>query len=390
MMLKKILFYAFNLFWMYLSRLVPKNESLWVFGCWFGKRYSDNSRYLYEYIKCNHPDIRAIWLTDCDDVFEKLRNQEFEVYKRNSIHAYLISLRASVSVYVQSNLFDCLPFLNDGKTKLIQLWHGIPLKKIGFSDDREVISEGYLKKLKNKIFIFLNEKHDLMIACSAEDKANFEKAFSVEKILITGYPRNDCLIKEKEKEKESGKEKKIKISYLPTFRSAIGERVDFLIPYEFDIEAWEKALEGKGELYIKMHPVNLPSNNMIEKIKNCKNINILEDCDVVDLLKETDILITDFSSVYFDFLLTGKPIIFSPFDFDEYIKNDRGLYYRYNDVTPGPKCGNWHEVMFWVNEFYENSNIFSEERIEIRDKFHLYDDGKSCERVFYEIKKILK
>jgi CDP-glycerol glycerophosphotransferase (TagB/SpsB family) len=119
------------------------------------------------------------------------------------------------------------------------------------------------------------------------------------------------------------------------------------------------------------------------------NIKIIKDCeieqDIYTIINQFDILITDYSSIYFDFLLADKPIIFAPFDYEEYITKDRELYYNYNEVTPGPKCRNWDEVLDWIVKFKENPKLFKEEREKIKKMFHKYQDGKNCERVFNEI-----
>jgi len=96
-------------------------------------------------------------------------------------------------------------------------------------------------------------------------------------------------------------------------------------------------------------------------------------------------LITDYSSVYFDFLLTDRPIIFAPFDYDSYIAKDRELYYDYDKVTPGPKCKDWDEVLDWIEKFKTNPSLYQKERAKAKDKFHKYKDNKNSRRVFKEI-----
>ena len=110
----------------------------------------------------------------------------------------------------------------------------------------------------------------------------------------------------------------------------------------------------------------------------------MESEDASDLLPDMDILITDYSSVYIDYLLTGKPLIFAPFDLKEYLHNDKELYYSYEQVTPGPKCKNWKDVLKWV-EKYNDETLFSSDRSLLRDSFHKYTDSRSSERVYSEI-----
>lgn len=379
--IKTLFLYIFNLILWFVAKAIPKDEKIWIFGAWFGDKYADNSKYLFEYISKNHPEIRVIWFTNKNGIIDNLKSKKLEVYRIYSIKSIILGLRARYGIVVQSNLVDLIPFMNNSKTKIIQLWHGIPLKKIGYDDK---FTEKYRKNstLKQTIFPFLNENYNLIIASSQEDKNNFISSFKNTKVFVTGYPRNDMLF-------TTGNNKEFTITYLPTFRDNIGDKIDLFSDYNFDIEKWNEILcKNKIVLNIKMHPVNKPKNELIEKYKSLNSISFMEEVDVAEILPNTDILITDYSSVFFDFLLTNRPIIFAPFDYEKYITKDRELYYDYDEVTPGPKCKNWEEVLEWIVKFKENPNLFKEEREEVKNRFHKYQDGRSCERVFNEIVKL--
>jgi len=301
-----LFFYIFNLILYYISLIIPKDKKIWIFGSWFGVKYGDNSRYLFEYINKYHPTIRPIWLTDSEPIIEELESQGYEVYKRYSLRAILIGLQAKYSIFVQTNLSDCMLFLNNPRTHNIQLWHGIPLKKIGFDDTVSIVK--YNKSnLKEKIFPFLKVKYSLLIASSNEDKTNFSTAFNNQyhSIAITGYPRNDILLNQKVSNFFT-------ITYLPTFRGSMESEIDLFSDYKFDADKWHKILNKlKVTLNIKMHPVNKPNDLILSQLSHYNNINFLDEIDGAKILEKTDILITDYSSVYFDYLLTDKPIIFA-------------------------------------------------------------------------------
>jgi len=110
--------------------------------------------------------------------------------------------------------------------------------------------------------------------------------------------------------------------------------------------------------------------------------------DIYPLVKETDILITDYSSIYFDFLILDRPIIFAPFDIEQYVKSDRALYYDYYDVTPGPKAKNWPEVFRQIEEEIQEDHWKTKRNI-ICHRFNKYVDNKSSERVFKVIQDLL-
>ena len=389
--IKKLFIYTAMLPLYWLSYLIPKDKNLWVFGAWFGERYADNSKYLFEYLNKYHPEIKAIWLTNSKTVYSSLRKKGYKVFLTKSLSGIWLALRAKLAVVCQSKKEDLYPFINGNKTPVIQLWHGIPLKKIGYDDTLYSYKHKKFRfeKLKKIIFPFLEENYALFIATSEETKKIFSHAFKIdiEKVKVTGYPRNDTLLLKN----QSIKGNVIKIIYLPTFRKDRGEEIDLFEPYGFNVEKMDPILkELNAEIYIKLHPVNNIPKRILNQIHSSNKIKFLESyVDLYEILNKFDILITDYSSVYFDYLLTDKPIIFAPFDIDEYQKQDREFYYEYDEVTPGPKCKNWDEVLEWIKKFKENPNLYSEERKKIRDRFHKYQDGKSCERVYQEIRKLL-
>lgn len=370
-----------NLILYWVAKVLPKKKNIWIFSAWFGEKYSDNPKYLYEYIIKNHPEINAIWVSKDPEIVKYLKNKGYKAYKKYSFISILYGLFAKVSVFAHSNSNDSFLFLNNGKTKLIQLFHGIPLKKVGADNNT------FVKNDNNTLvetFPFLLENYDLFTTCSEEDKRSFSTAFTSRKFVITGAPRNDTLVTKTKTKRKS-------IVYLPTFRDQINSKVDLFSNYAFDFEQWQTYLEeNEIILYIKMHPVNMPPESLIEKFLMYENIKFIDEDDIYEnLLIEADILITDYSSVYLDFLLTDRPIIFSSFDYEKYITKDRELYYNYEEVTPGPKCSNWKEVLNWVSKFDNNQNMYVEERKKMKEKFHKYQDGNASFRIYKEISTLI-
>lgn len=387
--INKIILYVLNLFLYILSGIYPKDKNLWLFGAWFGQKYSDNSKYLFEYINMNQPNTRAVWLTSNPEVEDEIKKKGFEVYRTYSFKSILLGLRAKYAVTSHANFSDLMPFLNNKKVKSIQLWHGTPLKKIGLDDTiytTKVSKDSFKYKLKILILPFLKERIDLISAIGEEDKKHFMTAFATDKVEILGYPRNDILFDKVDKNHSY-----VTVLYLPTFRNNIGDDLDLFSEYEFDLFRFDKVLtENNIKLEIKMHPVNKPEKVVYHNIQNSQSIRFLDDIDITDYLSNADMLITDYSSVYFDFLLTKKPIIFSPFDYDSYLSKDREIYYNYDEITPGPKCYNWNSILDWILKFKNSSSLYEMERENIRNIFHLYQDSHSSKRVYEYIKRSTK
>jgi CDP-glycerol glycerophosphotransferase (TagB/SpsB family) len=370
--LKKLIIYILNLPLYYFSILIPKNKNIWIFGAWFGNQYNDNSKELFEYVNLNHKDINAIWLTQSDDILVDMTRKGFKVYRTYSIQGYLYTMMAKY-IFVSTGMADVNRYVATTRYK-IQLWHGTPLKKI--QDDVSKNTKNTIQIIKDIVLPFNKSNYEYMTIPSKNTERNFKSAFSnVKNFEITGYPRNDAL-------KQYTKTKKI--IYLPTHRGEGKGSIENIFK-TFNIEKINETLKKIGyELIVKMHFYDLSRISF----DNQSNIKFLrESMDPYELLQESTILITDYSSIYFDFLLTQRPIIFTPFDIEEYQKKDREFYYNYEDVTPGPKCQDWNEVLIWIEMFVKDITLFEKERKEVNKKFNKFDDFKNSERVYQMIKE---
>ena len=136
----------------YLGRLAPRNKNKWVFGAWFGDRYSDNSRAMYEYVLEELPDIKACWLTKNDTVYMKLKSEGKPVELLSSFKGKFFALTAKVAfITVEREEVNGL-YLNGAK--LVWLYHGMPIKYI--MNDESVFLRGNSRSVvKRKIIDFL-------------------------------------------------------------------------------------------------------------------------------------------------------------------------------------------------------------------------------------------
>jgi len=375
-----------------LSFLVPKKKNIWIFGAWYGQRYADNSKYLFEYLNRFHPEINALWITRSKKISESLINKGYRVYNSNSIKGIYYQLRAKVAV-VSNDKDDLNKYVLGGKI-IVQLWHGIPLKKIEYDDKMRFFKENnklFLMKFffKRHLFPFLIGNYNLVIATAEETKRIFSSAFRInrDKVKITGYPRNDVLFKKRTNGIISYK---YNVIYMPTVRRYIGYQPDLFGKYGFNTKRIEHFLKTyNANLFIKLHPVNKPIKDLIDEIRKSNCIKFLEIDDAYPFLHEIDLLITDYSGIYFDYLLLNRPIIFAPFDLKEYSENERKFYFNYNEITPGPKATNWNEVLKYIKKFIENPDLYKIERYLVKKRIHKFYDGNSCKRVFHEITKII-
>jgi len=375
-----------------------KDKNIWIFGAIRGERYMDNSRFLFEYV-CKNTSIQAIWISKNFEVIKELNASGYEAYHEYSKEALSLASKASVAIITHRSNRETsdLPFyaLNNN-TKIVQLWHGIPLKKIAFDDtifSHKHNENSFIYKaklfLKHTLFPFLNfvNTPSLILSLSSETQKLFSNAFRVKEdvVQVSGYPRNDRLLDFK---KEPRSEKKI--IYMPTFRGSLGSNHNLFSEYGFDVDTFDTFLEKENSsLHVKIHAFNQPSNEFLEAIRCSKHISVIKSNDIYDDLGGYDILITDYSSVYFDYLLLDLPIIFTPFDKELYVQENREFYFEYEEVTPGPKAYNWHEVMENISMFNRDALAYADKRVSIKNRFHTYQDANSSKRVYTAIQKLL-
>ncbi len=116
------------------STIIPKNKKIWVFGAWFGMKYADNSKYLYKYVTANHKEIIAVWVCKDKRLVNELRNSHINAYYYCSLLGIWYQCRAGFIFVTHAIYSDLNTYCISPLTKRIQLWHGIPLKKIGYDD----------------------------------------------------------------------------------------------------------------------------------------------------------------------------------------------------------------------------------------------------------------
>ena len=365
--------------------LIPRSERLWIFGAWFGDKYSDNTKALFEYIHYHQKDFTVIWLTKNQEIKVRLNNEGKKCELIWSLKGVLLSLKAGYVVY-SSGVRDINPYFING-AKIFNTWHGAPMKKIGYDDKYN--NNSINTRIIPALYPFLKDNLSGIVSTSDAFNSILCSAFKVspEIILCSGYPRNDILysldLHPLVSDWNSRFHNPVKVLYLPTFRSHSDEFKPFL-QYNFDENNWDKfliehniILISKGHFIDKEVGFSSESPRIIHLSDN--NID-----DVNWLLKDADILITDYSGAYFDFLLTGKPIIFAHFDYEDYVSKNRELYFNLEEIICGPVVRNWVEVQSSILNLLDGDEykMIRNEKCLVYNK---YQDSRSSERLFQMI-----
>lgn len=371
-----------------LATLFPRRRDIWLFGAWFGNKYLDNPKYLFLY-SIKQSEVTAVWLTKDIKLFESMKKEGLPVAYSASLKGVWLQLRCGVVVFTHEVQAEFNAYLIASKVLRIQAWHGIPLKKIGYNDEKSTQTRRH-QSMVQRLFPFRLDRYDLVLACGTEDSNVYRTAFNVKKdgVVIVGSPRNDVFFDTTPtlNHADSSTSKKLKhIIYMPTFRGEYGSESPLLSKAGFNYQDYDRMLDQAGILLeIKLHPVQTLSQVDAGEIQRCSNIKIADESrDIYESLPHYDALITDYSSIFFDFLLTGKPIYMAPFDIDSYLSKDRTMYYEYSEVCPSAIYNNWDEL---IGALIKNNYKYIKYN-ELLSRFHVYVDGNSSKRAFEVIQR---
>lgn len=365
-----------------IGRLLPAKKQLIIFESFLGKQYSDNPRAIYEYLKKHHPEYQMFW--SLDKSWKAKAGIDLPVLKRFSLKWLWLMPRAEFWV---TNSRMPLWLEKPKHTIYLQTWHGTPLKKLA-ADMKEVHMPGTTTETYKENFIKEARRWDVLISPNAYSTAIFRRAFQFNKtILETGYPRNDILINNNNAEAISNIKaalgipagKKV-ILYAPTWRDdEFFEKGKYKFTLQLDLDELHRALGSQYVVLLRLH--YLIANRLdIEKYKGLVHDFSNYD-DIRELYLASDVLITDYSSVFFDYLCLKRPIIFYTYDIDTYRDKLRGFYFDFEKEAPGPLVKTTEEVIGAITEIAANQFQPPEAVEKFHQEFCRLEKGVSAKKV---------
>lgn len=361
----------------------------WVFSSVDNCYYNYNSKYLFEYVKEHLPQITPLFVINEENLRRELSEQYGKEYFIETESKEGIRRVLEAGVWFTS---AGLPVYGTGLGKnrlIVNLWHGVPLKKIALMDpNMKKAARIYFKKI-------FSENYTWILTTSRELVPVMTKSFQVseDRLRVWGQPRNDCIFAPPDRKQilegiysDLPEYKKV-VLYAPTFRDYGNTR---LFPFEdFDKKVFEDFLEQeKILLLLRLHIKEAAAADAYVSSR-IRRFGSEEAGDVTGMLGMFDLLITDYSSIYIDYLLTDKPLMFLPYDRERYL-DGRGMNFDYDEVTPGPKPETMKEFMMEIKEFMNGEDSWKKERDRVNLKFNEVKEPCSsniCNQVLLEIKK---
>ena len=363
-----------------LSWFVPKQANLLIFGSNEGKHFSDNSRSLFEYIQANEKSIKAVWFTNNKEVYREVEEKyPGNVVMSPSFKAAFLYLRAEQAVISFGYQDLCkMPWIPS--IQINQLWHGVPLKKIGLLRAKSKTDEDYGQS--SRLFLQWCGKVDRFFVASDYEKRNHSLSFDLPEscLRITGNPRNDRLYMNKNLLDSDIKT----ILYTPTYRErGEGEHSRVLLHPEVSESQMHEFLErNHAKLIIRPHWITEGRTYNSDRIET---VTHFDEPNLHNLFIKSDVLVTDYSSAYIDWLILDRPVIFTPYDLEEYSEKN-GLLDDYENLVPPPISKTSEDLFIDLASALENPQKYSEERNQMKIKYLGSSGHGASERVMSILK----
>jgi CDP-glycerol glycerophosphotransferase (TagB/SpsB family) len=378
----------------FILELFLKKRDIVVFGAMNGNWYGDNAKYIFQYVSQSDRKFKFIWLTKDVNVYKNLKDQGLPVCYIHSLKGIFYQFTAKVGLYTDS-LYDLFisPYFASRKIKLIALRHGRSVKRVRFARLNHKMSE---KEYRERMI-------ETKLICYASSTSSFisviqEKCLKIGKVKhqITGYPRNDLML-EKANDIKGKKllfgDMKI-VLYAPTWRH--GRGVTSFFPFiSFDFEILNNKLKTLNiVLLLRPHVTELIASKKLRDDLNYfssySNIEIASHKkypDVNNLIPYVDMLLSDYSALYHDYLLLDRPIGLIPYDYDSF-NSSNGFLYPYMDLMPGKNISTFNDFIDFFDELV-NPELNSEKRKKLRDIIFESIPGSARENTFKLINKLL-
>lgn len=334
-----------------ISYITPRNKNKFVFGCKTGFR--DNPKYLYLEL-LNNTRYKVFWYAKTLSQYKELKSLDLPVVSKYSLSRLYHLLTASCYFSSHNAKKDYCEWTS-GNVKLVVLWHGVGIKAL---TNKRKYSSPLLLYIVDHV-LHTKKNIDAFLVTSDFMANQYKKYMNLtsDKLFYASYPRCDFLKKSKEEIKGDLKsindESSLKfISYLESYRKVYiylptwrDNGYNFLEYAHFDFNKMNDLMNSKNSLFVmKLHP---NTNINLNSLSSYSNICVMpKDMDLYPILPFTDCLITDYSSVYFDYVyMDNKEILLYLFDLEKYKNENRGLVMDINEAMPGVSAYSFTEML---------------------------------------------
>lgn len=380
-------------FWL-ISKFLPRDKNLWVYA----EGDNNSALPLLKYAK-TQDNRQHIYITPFKTQIAKLKKQGILAFKQSSLLGCYYITRAKVVIIANDSLADVNKYLTSG-TLIINVFHGIPIKNTTI--------EQYNHKMKNTQTLFRtlsyhrkNQRckrrlNNQILLCSTSELTQqlFSRCFGVDKdrLPIVGESRNDVLFSDKTNREHIIQNISPKMrdfttifAYTPTWRDeqSWDMDIDFAKMNSF-------LLQHNCALIVRPHHFDKTFENLDNTLSNIfiSDSYHQEYNDVYDELVGVDVLISDYSSLIYEFLITNRPVLIYTPDYHNF-RQMRGFLVDFDSHIPSKRLNNHQELMHAMLDVI-NGNYNKDKYNKIQNMFHQHIDGNSAKRVYKKINSILE
>ena len=368
------------------GKYVPIQSKTVFFECFLGQSYGDQPKYIYEEMLRRGMDreYTLIWALRKEKMWTPIPGKCKKVSYLSL--RYLWAVMRSETI-VNNSRFPYFVVTNP-KSVQLQTWHGTPLKRLGLDQDEVYLPNTTTERYKANI-IRSSKQWNYMLSQNHFSTEHFCSAFSLQEKQIweTGYPRNDILsLPESKRENIASKvraalhipEGKRVVMYAPTFRDNDTKQAKYNHTFPFDLNEFAASLGEDTVLVLRLH--YLVSRTVGKDIREPNIVDASSYPDITELYLIADLLITDYSSVMFDYAITGKPMLFYMYDLAIYRDMLRGFYFNLTEL-PGPMTGQYEQMLALAKDPAAFEAEYADKYRKFQEKFDYLDDGHAAARV---------
>lgn len=357
----------------------------WVFLESFqAKSYSDSPKYIYQYMLDNNMDYKYIW-----SINQKVDMPGKPVRVKRLSLRYFYYLARSKYWVINSRMPNYIEKRDE--TVYLQTWHGTPLKQLA-GDMENVYMPGTTTVTYKRNFYNETQKWDYLVSPNAYATKIFARAFWFDrKFIESGYPRNDILynknteedIREIKRKLGIPTEKKV-ILYAPTWRDdEFYGKGEYKFTLPLDLLDMQQQLGDEYVIMLRMHYF-VASQMDVSHVQGFA-FDVSNHNDIAELFLISDILVTDYSSVFFDYANLKRPILFYTYDLEKYREKLRGFYFDMEEEVPGPLLKTSDEVIEAIADIENVQESFQDRYEEFYNTFCKWDDGNASGKVVKEV-----
>ncbi len=378
--------------------VIPRGDG-WVVGC--GAGIGDGALALHDHARAQGHDL--VWLTASDREDADAAARGIRTIRKDGWRGWWATARAEV-VVVTHGLGDVNRYGSTGAF-VVQLWHGIPLKRIGLDSPAttqvpSLPGAGVLRRVIAALYRQAAQRIRILPAASHRARGRLESAFALPggRVVVTGEPRVDVLSSGSDEERRAQAIAVLeqvagvlpsagrRILYAPTWRDGAAD------PAVPDADEWTRIVglleEHDATLFVRSHPLGAGAYTPPVPTPRVRMLGADLLPDVTPALPALDVLVTDYSSLAYDVGLLRMPVLHLAPDAEEYART-RGFYGRFDDVAVDRVAGDWSELVSQLAALLEDDAAFAvgaARSAALSADMHAYRDGRNTERVYRVIR----